>query len=127
MTRKQTAAANLTAETTETAEPVELAAEPTQEAVEEDTQESAPEKKPKKNQLIYIGPNLPGGFLAQHTVFRDGIPKHLDGVRKTYPQVDTLIVPVTQLLEAQAQLRRKGTAVQQAYQALSRKEQANGN
>lgn len=90
-------------------------------------QEAVGDEKSKNEQFIYIGPNLPGGFLAQYTVFRDGIPKHLDGVRKTYPQVDTLLVPVTQLLETQAQLRRKGTAVQQAYQALSRKEQANGN
>lgn len=120
MTKKQATAANLTAETTETAEP-------TQEAVEEDRQESATEEQRKKNQLIYIGPNLPGGFLAQHTVFRDGIPKHLDGIRKSYPQVDTLIIPIAQLLEAQAELRRKGTAVQQAFKALSRKEQANGN
>ncbi|MGF9822594.1 hypothetical protein ABE430_20240 [Brevibacillus agri] len=93
------------------------------ETVNLDTErESAADEKSKKEQLIYIGPNLPGGFLAQHTVFRDGIPKHLDGIRKTYPQVDTLIVPIAQLLEAQGELRRKGTAVQQAYQALSRKE-----
>ena len=76
----------------------------------------------KKEQLIYIGPSLPGGSLAQHTIFRDGIPKHIDEVLKKYPQVDTLIVPIAKLLEAQEELRRKGTAIQQAYQALSRKE-----
>ncbi|MBM7592256.1 hypothetical protein [Brevibacillus fulvus] len=115
MSRKQTEAVNMKAEKTETTEPA-------QEVVEEDRQESAPQEKREKNQLIYIGPTLPGGFLAQHTVFRDGIPKHLDGIRNTYPQVDTLIVPIEQLLEAQAELQHKGTAIQQAYQALSRKE-----
>lgn len=85
------------------------------------------DEKPKKEQLIYVGPSLPGGFLAQHTVFRDGLPKYLEDIRKNNPQLDVLIVPVSQLLDAQEQLGCKGTAVQQAFQALSRKEQANGN
>jgi hypothetical protein len=100
--------------TAETMETVELATEAMQEAPAKSGDE-------KPQQLIYIGPSLPHGVLAQHTVFRDGVPKYLDEVRQKYPQVDTLIVPVAQLLKAQAELQRKGTEIQQAYQALSRK------
>ncbi|MEC2128136.1 hypothetical protein P9G84_03905 [Brevibacillus centrosporus] len=110
---RKTAVEKSNSETTET---IASEVESTQETV------SGPEEQPKKEQLIYIGPNIPGGFLAQHTIFRNGVPKYLEEIRKRYPQVDTLIIPVAQLLEAQAQLQRKGTALQQAYQALSRKE-----
>ncbi|MDR7318914.1 hypothetical protein [Brevibacillus nitrificans] len=88
--------------------------------------DAAAAEKKQKNQLIYIGPSLPGGILAQNTVFRDGVPKHLDEIRKQQPQIDALIVPIAQFSEAQAQLQRKGTAEQQAFRVLSRKEQSNG-
>ncbi|MGG1442094.1 hypothetical protein ABE354_08545 [Brevibacillus laterosporus] len=73
-------------------------------------------------QLIYIGPNIPGGRLVQNTVFRDGIPEHLNDLKEKHPQLNDLFVPVTQFIEAQAQIQRPGTTEYQAYQALSRKE-----
>ncbi|MEC2131637.1 hypothetical protein P9G84_22185 [Brevibacillus centrosporus] len=109
---RKAAVEKATSETEATASEVES----TQETV------SGTEEQPEKKQLIYIGPNIPGGFLAQHTIFRNGVPKYLEDIRKRFPQVDTLIIPIAHLLEAQAQLQRKGTALQQAYQALSRKE-----
>ncbi|WP_438770049.1 hypothetical protein [Brevibacillus sp. JB24b] len=74
-------------------------------------------------QLIYIGPNIPGGRLTQNTVFLGGIPEHLTDLQEKHPELSDLFVPVTQFIEAQAQIKRPGTAEHQAYQALSRKEE----
>lgn len=44
-----------------------------------DKKKKAPtEQISKSTQLIYCGPNLTRGILTQYTVFRGGLPKHLD-------------------------------------------------
>ncbi|QQE75719.1 hypothetical protein KDJ56_07210 [Brevibacillus composti] len=47
--------------------------------------------------LIYCGPTLPGGLLRQHTVYRNGLPKHLDKYFEECPALRQLFVPVNQL------------------------------
>lgn len=69
----------------------------------------------EKEQLIYIGPNLPGGRLSRFTVFRGGIPLYL---KDLLPKISKLIVPVAALSEALARVEKAGTAEYQAYQAL---------
>lgn len=69
-------------------------------------------------QLIYLGPNLPGGRLLQSTVFRGGIPAYLLPLMDERPEVRTLTVPLGEMSDVQARIVRTGTAEFIAYQAL---------
>ncbi|RNB72173.1 hypothetical protein [Brevibacillus panacihumi] len=90
------------------------------------SKEVRPKKKAPTDQWIYIGPNLSGGRLARHTVFRGSIPKYLDDLQKQ-PAFRDLLVPLERLSEAQSRVIQPGTAEYLAYQALSGKEKEHGN
>jgi len=51
-------------------------------------------KTPQPQQLIYVGPNLPGGRLSRFRVFREGIPPYLDDIIQDNPDLERLIVPL---------------------------------
>ena len=74
----------------------------------------------KEPSRIYLGPNLTNGRLAHATVFRSGIPAHLQDLREKHPDLDTLIVPTTDMGDVQSRVVRSGTPEYQAYQALER-------
>jgi hypothetical protein len=78
---------------------------------------AAPERQPSR---IYLGPNLSNGRLAHATVFRSGIPAHLQALREKHPDIDTLIVPIEDIGPTQTRITRSGTPENQAYQALER-------
>ena len=44
----------------------------------------------KREQLIYIGPNVPGGMLQRYQVFRGGIPEHVKQIVEKCPAVKTV-------------------------------------
>jgi hypothetical protein len=67
---------------------------------------------------IYLGPNLTNGRLAHATVFRGSIPVHLNDIREQRPEIDTLIVPISDFSTALARSKRPGTPENQAYEAL---------
>lgn len=71
-----------------------------------------------KDRLIYVGPNLGHGLLAQYTVFREGIPKHLEDLQGKYPLISDLFVPVSKLAYMQERISRPGTLEHQAYQSI---------
>lgn len=50
----------------------------------ESDQSETVETHPEEIQVIYYGPNLPGGMLAQYTVFKCGIPEH---IINEYPEI----------------------------------------
>jgi hypothetical protein len=79
------------------------------------TKKEAISKGPSR---IYLGPNLPNGRLAHATVFRDGIPAHLNDLLESYPEVGTLIIPVSEMAATQSRIGRSGTPEYQAYQTL---------
>lgn len=70
------------------------------------------------DQLIYIGPNLPGGRLAKSLIVRDGFPAHLDDVAEKAPEIKQLFVPVSELATSKAALSIPGSALQIAYAAV---------
>ncbi|MGG1618231.1 hypothetical protein [Paenibacillus sp. NRS-1781] len=70
------------------------------------------------DQLIYIGPNLPGGRLAKSLIVRDGFPAHLDDVAEKVPEIRQLFVPVSELATSKAALSVPGSALQIAYAAV---------
>jgi len=66
--------------------------------------------------IVYIGPNLERGLLRQYTVFRDGIPKHLEPLIESRPEISHLLVPAADLSVA---IQRAGTAGTIEYRAFS--------
>ncbi|OBZ08254.1 hypothetical protein A7975_27375 [Bacillus sp. FJAT-26390] len=76
------------------------------------------EKTEPVEQLIYIGPNLPGGRLSQYTVFRGGLPVYLSDLLEQQPSIKELIVPVAETAATQAKTNMSGTPEYIAYQNL---------
>jgi hypothetical protein len=64
----------------------------------------------KPEQLIYCGPNLPRGILSQFTVFRGGLPKHLEAHFEQCPALKHLFVPVEDLNKTLQAIQKPGTA-----------------
>ncbi|MGG1638227.1 hypothetical protein [Paenibacillus sp. NRS-1760] len=70
-------------------------------------------------QLIYVGPTLPGGRLAQYSIFRGGVPDHLQDLITNHLEINDLIVSVATFHLAQAATQEVGTTEYSAYKALS--------
>lgn len=70
-------------------------------------------------QLIYVGPNLEHGRLAQYTVFSDGVPGHLSDLIEAHPSIHDLIVPVGELGNVQIRISQPGTPEHTAFAQLS--------
>ena len=68
----------------------------------------------KKESLIYVSPNIPGGLLSQYTVFRGEIPFHVKGLIDKYPVMDKLLVPVKEYPKIMALLNDPNSAISQA-------------
>lgn len=78
-------------------------------------------KKPEKTKVstIYTGPNVPGGKLAQFTVFRDGvIAPHIKLAIDKYPAIKRLIVPINTLAEVQKKLKDKQSVESNQFQTI---------
>ncbi|MEC0237751.1 hypothetical protein P4H71_25885 [Paenibacillus kribbensis] len=69
-------------------------------------------------QLIYIGPNLPGGRLAKSLIVRGGFPAYLEDVAEKVPEIRQLFVPVSELAASKVALAMPGSALQIAYAAV---------
>lgn len=63
----------------------------------------------KPEQLIYCGPNIPGGVLQRYTVFKGGLPEHLNALFDKCPAIRLLFVPVADLARAERAIATKGT------------------
>lgn len=70
--------------------------------------QKAPEAKPVS--LIYCGPSLPRGILNQFTVYRGGLPKHLDKHFEGCPALKRLFVPVGNLTQTMQAIQKQGSA-----------------
>lgn len=71
-----------------------------------------------KERMIYAGPNLSNGRLAQYTVFKEGLPKHLDDVIEKNPVIKDLFVPLERLADVQSKIAAVGTLEYQAFQSI---------
>jgi hypothetical protein len=69
-------------------------------------------------QLVYVGPNIRGGRMAQYTVFRGGLPAYIEALLDEQPHIRNLIVPIAQLAEAQRRSVTPGTIEYRAAEKL---------
>jgi hypothetical protein len=69
---------------------------------------------PKPEQLIYCGPNIPGGVLQRYTVFKGGLPGHLNELFDKCPAIKQLFVPVNEFTRMEKAIATKGT-LENAY------------
>lgn len=60
--------------------------------------------------VVYIGPSIPN-IAKQGTVFNNGLPEALTEKAKEIPAINTLIVPVERLAQANAELAKEGSAL----------------
>lgn len=68
--------------------------------------------------LVYCGPNLPGGKLQAFSVFKGGLPAHVDALIADCPDVRALIVPVDRLSVVRSRLTDKTSAEFAMYAAV---------
>lgn len=68
-----------------------------------------PEQLEQPEQLIYCGPNIPGGMLQRYAVFKGGVPVHLGGLFDKCPAIKLLFVPVANLSRVERAIETKGT------------------
>lgn len=64
----------------------------------------------KEQSLIYCGPNLPKGVLNQFTVYRGGIPRHIDSYVEECPAIKRLFVPVDDMSSFMTKAAEPGTS-----------------
>lgn len=72
-------------------------------------------------QLIYLGPSLQQGRLAQNKIFKDRLPAHLADLFEASPDLHSLVVPVAKLVETQMAIQTKGTPENAVYERLKTK------
>ncbi|KJD45984.1 hypothetical protein [Paenibacillus terrae] len=72
----------------------------------------------EREQLIYIGPNLPGGRLAKYFISLGGFPAYLSDISDKVPAITELFVPVADLSAARVAMDQPGTTQNIAYAAV---------
>ena len=69
--------------------------------------------------VAYIGPDIPGA--KQYTIYNAGLPDALKEKIKEHPFFNSLVVPVTKLAGASAELAKEGSALSILYRKASGK------
>ena len=75
-------------------------------------------KQVPPKRLVYCGPNIPGGALQRYTVFKNGLPLHLNDLFKQCPSVKSLFVPVADLARIEQAINTMGTPEHSQFQAV---------
>ena len=65
-------------------------------------------------QLAYIGPTIQG-VVTRGTIFSNGLPKALEEELKDKPFLNGLVVPVSHLASAQAELKKEESPINIFY------------
>ena len=60
---------------------------------------------------VYVGPSLPDGSLRRMTVFRDGLPKHVQSIIDKNARYGAFFVEPTDIPVATRRIRTNGDAL----------------
>ena len=75
------------------------------EILQEETSSTETDSEPK----IYTGPNIFALALQRFQVFRGGLPPHVKRAIEKLPEIEALIVPVSELTSMRQKIDRPGT------------------
>lgn len=78
-----------------------------------------PKAPVKAERFIYCGPSLPGGLLQRYTIYKGGLPVHLQTVIEKCPSVKSLFVPVAKLAAVNAAITSPGTLENLQYREIT--------
>ena len=69
-----------------------------------------PDEIKRPEQIIYAGPNLPGGVLQRYTVFKGGTPAHIKQIIEKCPAIQGLFVSVDKFAVTEQSISVAGSA-----------------
>ena len=94
-------------------------------------QDSRQLPQPEASTVIYTGPNIFALALMRFQVFKGGLPPYVKRAIERIPEIQQLLVPVSELEAMRQKIDKPGTqearffvAVQRAADALSRERKA---
>lgn len=67
-------------------------------------------------QMMYVGPNIPGGRLRSGQVFKGGYPPWCADLFEERPEIKELFVPVFEVMRVQKKLKEPGSNEARLYQ-----------
>ncbi len=79
--------------------------------LQEDTAETQTDTEPE----IYTGPNIIAFALTKYQVFREGLPPYVVRAVEKIPEIQGLIVPVSELEATRQKIDRPGTNESRLY------------
>ena len=80
-----------------------------------------PTKAPAKpERFIYCGPSLPGGLLQRYTIFKGGMPGHLNDVIGKCPAIKSMFVPPARLQAVTAAIQATGSLENLQYKEIQK-------
>ena len=68
--------------------------------------------------VIYLGPNKLMKALKTYTVYKQEPTEFISSLQEEYKNIKRLFVPVADMNRAQAELKKKGTPINLAYQEM---------
>ncbi|UNY40572.1 hypothetical protein KLER11_gp15 [Pararheinheimera phage vB_PsoM_KLER1-1] len=77
------------------------------------TRQAVETKKPET--LIYVGPTISSLSLMQFSMYREGIPAHLNTAVKDCSYLSKLFVPVSELNAARRDINRDGSVLRTMF------------
>jgi hypothetical protein len=80
------------------------------------TKKAAPKQKPE--QLIYCGPNFPGGAIQSFTAFKGGLPGYVNDLAQKCPAIKKLCVPITNFNKTRQAINISGTPENRFYKQI---------
>lgn len=84
-------------------------------------QEKKPVRATKEKKVeetkIYIGPTIPG-IVKGNMIFKNGIPAALEKKAKELPAIGSLIIPISELARANAELRKSDSALETIFKKV---------
>jgi hypothetical protein len=65
--------------------------------------------------VIYVGPNISSEQLNRYSVYKNGLPTHMDDVFTACPAIKKLFVTIDKLASVQEKINKTGTSYNMWY------------
>ena len=78
------------------------------------------ENELKKEPVIYVGPNIFLFAVHKFQVYADGLPPYVTRAIEKIPEIESLIVPVSELEAMRAKIEEAGTKESRLYNKIEK-------